>query len=155
MDVEACIPWFGPQFLLVNQSALHGERNVSGEGILVVGVSVVGIDEYLLFVLLSLSHIWSHVDLLVNFHSANKQHVEEVNGRCWWRSVYPSCEFEALLGGMSVDSHLSRLTIFSSCFIMIALDLFNAHWWSRNGPCNIIKENCGTQGVLEVLVTVS
>ena len=71
MDVIVCIPWFGAQFLLVNQSTLLRERNVSVEAKVVVGVSVVGIDECPFFVLLSLSHIRSHVDDLVNFQSAN------------------------------------------------------------------------------------
>ena len=155
MDVEVCIPWFGAQFLLVNQSALHGERNVSFEDKVVVGISVVVIDELPLCVLISLSDHWGHIDDLVNVESANKQVVEVVNGCGWWRSVHPSCESERSLRGMSVNSDPSRVTFaISSCLPMIALDLENALWWSCNGLCNVIKENCGTQGVIEVLESV-
>lgn len=141
MEVEVCIPWFLAQFALVNQGVLHGKRNVSVKNIVVVGISVVVIDEFPLFVLVSLSHHWSHVDNLVNIQSAHKQIIEIVNGGGWWRSVDPSCEMESLLGIMSIDSHSSCVAFtISPCLPMIAYDFQDAIWGSSNGFRNVIKK---------------
>ena len=149
------VPWLGTQLIIVDEGSLNGIGNVSVEGVLVVLISVVVMDEASLVVVVSPRNGARHFNNLVNVESCQIQVLKEINGVRWWRSVNPLVEGKVLGGTMGVNLVSGSVSFVITSFLpMVACNLKLANGASFDSFFDSIKRFYNSHDVTEVCTSI-